>query len=204
MKTVLEFDLEKTTQALNYLAQKEGGKIDKMKAIKLIWLADRYHLRRYGRPISNDNYLAMEYGPVGSSAKDIADNNDFLSSEEKKYSSGYIQPDEKRHFVESVNEVDSSVFSDSDLEALNLVYEKYGKDDALELADMSHYFPEWDKFKKEILTKSISRGNMSYVDFFKNPGQTIPYENIFDEKEKDLESSQKIFEESYLMANFWK
>ncbi|MDP2638873.1 MAG: Panacea domain-containing protein [Candidatus Azambacteria bacterium] len=204
MKTVIEFDIEKATQALNYLAKREGGKIDKMKAIKLVWLADRFHLRKYGRPISNDNYLAMEYGPVGSAIKDVADNSDFLSSEEIKYSAGYLKPDEQKHFIESINEVDADVFSETDLEALDLVYTKYGKKHALWLAKMSHYFPEWKKFEQEILTNSISRGNMSYVDFFKNPEKDIPNENIFNEKKEELEESEKIFNENFLVASFWK
>ena len=37
------------------LAGKEGGgEINKMKAIKLVWMADR-SLRDYGRPITNDD-----------------------------------------------------------------------------------------------------------------------------------------------------
>ncbi len=204
MQTILEFELEKATQSLNYLAKKEGGRIDKMKAIKLIWLADRFHLRKYGRPILNDNYLAMEYGPVGSSAKDVAEHSSFLGTEEKKYAEGFIKPDGNKFFIESINDVDSDVFSESDIEALDFIYEKYGKQHALKLADMSHYFPEWEKFETELLTGSISRGNMSYVDFFKNPEGEVPYENIFNETKEDLEVSKKIFDESFKVASFWK
>jgi uncharacterized phage-associated protein len=205
MKSLLEFDFEKATQALNYLAKKEGGKIDKMKAIKLIWLADRFHLRKYGRPILNDNYIAMEYGPVASSVKDLADNSDFMSSEERKYSESFIKRDDRKYFIESAGDVDAEVFSESDLEALDLVYENYGKEHALELAKMSHYFPEWKKFEKDLETGSISRANMSYVDFFKNP-EEMPseYGDVFREKKEDLESSQKIFNESFAIAGFWQ
>jgi uncharacterized phage-associated protein len=204
MQTILEFDFEKATQALNYLAKKEGGKIDKMKAIKLIWLADRFHLRKYGRPILNDNYLAMEYGPVGSSVKDVADHSSFLGTEEKKYAEEFIKPDGNKYFVESIGDIDSDVFSESDLEALDFIYGIYGKQHPLKLADMSHYFPEWKKFEAELLTGSISRGNMSYADFFKNPEMEIPYENIFKETKAELENSEKIFKESFTVASFWK
>ena len=64
---------KKGTQALNYFARKKNGKINKMKAIKLIYLADRYHLRKYGRPVVGDDYWAMKYGPVASSTLNIAD-----------------------------------------------------------------------------------------------------------------------------------
>ena len=49
----LEFDHEKATQAINFFARESGGQINKMKAIKLIYFAERYHLRKYGRPITN-------------------------------------------------------------------------------------------------------------------------------------------------------
>lgn len=53
----------KITQALNYLATKNPDKkINKLKAIKLVWIADRYHLRKYGRPITWDTYEAMPLG----------------------------------------------------------------------------------------------------------------------------------------------
>jgi len=45
------FNHKKAVQTLAYFAQKEGGVINKMKAFKLIWLSDRLHLRKYGRPI---------------------------------------------------------------------------------------------------------------------------------------------------------
>ena len=65
------FDFKKATQALNYLAMNFGGKINKMQAIKLIYFADRYHLRKYGRPVTNDEYVAMGYGSVGSKKKTL-------------------------------------------------------------------------------------------------------------------------------------
>jgi hypothetical protein len=35
-------------------------------------------LRKYGRPVTNDEYVAMGYGPVGSKTKDIAEDTSFL------------------------------------------------------------------------------------------------------------------------------
>ncbi len=35
-----------------------------MKLIKLLYLADREALARWGRPITTDTYVAMKHGPV--------------------------------------------------------------------------------------------------------------------------------------------
>ena len=84
------FDYRKATQALNHFALKEGGQINKMKALKLVYLADRYHLRKYGRLITNDVYFAMPYGAVASGVKDIAEDSAFLGMRVRKYSARYL------------------------------------------------------------------------------------------------------------------
>ena len=53
----IPFDYKKAVQAINFFARKNGGKITKLEVLKLIFFADRYHLRKYGRPITNDQYL---------------------------------------------------------------------------------------------------------------------------------------------------
>ena len=58
------FSHRKATQALNFFARQGGGSINKMKALKLVYFADRSHLRRYGRPVVGDEYLAMNFSPV--------------------------------------------------------------------------------------------------------------------------------------------
>src|ERR1017187_5950956 len=63
----------KAAQALNYFARQHGGSINKLKALKLLFFADRYHLRKFGRPVSECTYFAMTHGPVASEAKSIAE-----------------------------------------------------------------------------------------------------------------------------------
>lgn len=91
MNNHLKFSHKKATQILNYFAIKEGGKINKMKALKLTFLADRYHLRKYGRLITNDEYFAMEFGPVASGVKDIAEKTIVLDQKVKDYSSHFLE-----------------------------------------------------------------------------------------------------------------
>ena len=84
MNTGFQFAYKKATQALNFFAIENGGEIEKLHALKLIFFADRYHLRKYGRPITNDQYWAMRLGPVPSGTKDLfeldsASNNCTLS-----------------------------------------------------------------------------------------------------------------------------
>lgn len=170
MCTHLRFDLKKAAQAINFLARKSHGEIDKIKVVKLIYFADRYHLRKYGRPITNDEYWAMEWGPVNSNVKDIADMSGFLGAMEKDYASQYVESPSK-NIIKSILEVDNKVFSQTDIEALTWAWETFGHLDGFALADLSHHYPEWLKFKDIIESKTQSRVRMNYEDFLEDPGE---------------------------------
>jgi uncharacterized phage-associated protein len=56
-------------------AQKRHNSLTQYDAVKAIFLADRAHLNKYGRPITYDNYVAMRHGPVPSTAYDFLKEN---------------------------------------------------------------------------------------------------------------------------------
>lgn len=196
----MQFDYEKATQALNYLANLEGGKINKMKALKLIWLSERLHLRKYGRLILNDEYLAMEYGPVASSTKDIAQlNQGFLSNSEYAYASQYFKSDNEKLEIRSIKKPDTDVFSDSEIGIFDLIYKNFGKISQFRLAEFSHIYPEWEKHKPILETGNISRVDMSYEDFFEDP-KTIQ-NDFFAEDKARIQNAKEIFQQTQAIEN---
>lgn len=201
MKMLAEFDFRKATQAIGYLARREGGQIGKLKLIKLAYLADRYHLRRYGRPIFNDAYLAMPFGPVGSSVKDIAELSTFLSSEEQKYAAQYIEKGTGDHTVRSLDRADMDVFSDSEEEALTLAYDRFGKLTASALVTETHRYPEWKRHASN-LEQGASRIPLSYEDFFE--GSAPAAHDKLALSPEVLAASREQFEELRAVAKFWK
>ena len=181
-----KFEYKKATQALNYFALKEGGNINKMKALKLIYLADRYHLRKYGRLITNDEYFAMDWGPVASGTKDIAEMKEiFLSDNERLYANAFIKI-VGSYNLKSIRTVDKSVFSKSDIEAFNFAWSKFGDLEEFDLADLTHKYPEWKKHEQDL--KTCSRLRMSPVDFFEDPNENIEkcYSLSVDEKNERI------------------
>ena len=157
------FDYKKTTQALNYLAEKSGGQINRMKALKLIYFADRYHLRKYGRLITNDTYYAMDNGPVASGAKDIAEGSGFIGREAQNYASTYLESF-SRHNFKSKQTTDKEEFSISDLEALDYALDKFGHLDEWGIVDLTHKYPDWYKHRPSL--KLADRIEMDVNDFF--------------------------------------
>ncbi|PIR02477.1 MAG: hypothetical protein COV62_01355 [Candidatus Nealsonbacteria bacterium CG11_big_fil_rev_8_21_14_0_20_35_11] len=200
MKIITAFDNKKATQALNFLALKEGGLIDKLKVVKLMWLADRLHIRKYGRPIFNDIYFAMPYGAVGSSAKDLAGFN--VDGDEKEYLENYLELG-RGYKIKSKQKVDLDIFSDSEIEALEKSYREYGQLNQFDLAELSHKFPEWEKFREVLTSKSSTRELMDYDDFFKNPSKDEGFKNIFNESAEILKTSEEAFSENIKVASYW-
>jgi len=169
-KVYFNFDYKKATQTLNYFVNKEHGVINKLKALKLVYLADRYHLRKYGRLITNDTYFAMDYGPVPSGVKDIAEASEFLGEAEKQYSSKYIEPISNLE-LKSKNSIDSNIFSKSDIEALNFAWRQFGNLKQFVLSELTHEYPEWKKHEKAL--ELDSRIQIHLEDFFEDPEKDI-------------------------------
>ncbi len=190
---------KKATQALNFYALKKGGKINKMKAIKLIYFADRLHLRKYGRPIVGDAYFAMKLGPVGSRTKRVAEL-DTMPEEALAYAKKYIKPaDEKKQSLVSLRPVDADLFSQTDLECLETVYAQFSDKDQFELAELSHRYPEW--FKHEhALEAGKKRVPMDYDDFFSDTEKDDP---LFAQSKADLNLAKDSFDELREVSTFF-
>jgi uncharacterized phage-associated protein len=169
------FSHRKATQALNFFARRAGRSINKMKALKLIYFADRYHLRKYGRPVVGDEYLAMTYGPVASATKDVAEMSDFLGDEEKAYAKQFIEPSQTGLAYSSLADVDQKVFSESDLEALTFAWDRFGRLEKYTLSRITHRYPDWKKHEAALKSRVVSRVPMNYRDFLEDPeGNTDP------------------------------
>jgi hypothetical protein len=190
---------KKSTQAINYFAHKKDGKINKMKAIKLIYFADRYHLRKYGRPVVGDTYWAMKLGPVASNVLDTANFDEGKLDRDcldyAKSFLGHPADDAKLLTVTSKKDVELKVFSQSDIEALEAAYNEFGDKDQFELADIiSHSYPEWAKHKEEI-EGGKKRVRMDYADFFLN-SRHAKSSGIFELSEEHLALTKNIYLEN--------
>lgn len=188
----------KNVQAINYLASKSRQReINRLKLMKLLWLADRYHLLKYGRPILKDRYYALDHGPVPSLTADIS------RHQNEPYTNTYIEPVGSLD-IRSIQAPDLSLFSKSDLEVLDLVWEKFGHMDRWELRDLTHEYPEWKRWEEELKDPTTPNSYlMEMIDFFDIPEDTkLSKSSFFDiPKERIFESLQtynlrKKFEQS--------
>ncbi len=181
MNVGLHFAYKKATQALNFFAVQNGGEIEKLHALKLIFFADRYHVRKYGRPITNDQYWAMRLGPVPSGVKDLFEL-DSASSEERHYAELFFKPAVRAHCIRSLAKVDSRVLSQTDIEALEFAWRDFGPKSGI--VEKTHDYPEWKRH--EAALSGASRIPMDYMDFLEDPPAGVnPCHNLTSQERED-------------------
>lgn len=191
MKT---FKPKKTVQILSFLALENGGTLNKMKAIKLIWLLDRLHLRRYGRTITGDEYFAFKFGPVASCTRDIVEFNSWVSDDEKAYAAIFLGNFTDLDYS-CVMPPDYKAISESEWECIKEVLSKYGDMSQFELSELSHSFPEWKNY--EIALKTNRRVPINIEDFFSNVEDGY---NLFSDSEEYLDISKSLYKKSLIYS----
>jgi len=192
-------DYKKAIQSLNLFASENGGVINRMKALKLLYFAEWYHLRKYGRLITNDTYYAMKKGAVPSKTMDIIEDSPYVDERPKKYAVKYLA-NTGRYDLSSVKPVDDNVFSDSDMEALKFAWERFGHLDHYKLAKMTHDYPEWIKHKHVEIDNTSEV--MDLMDFFDDPIKNR--ELCFPLSNYDRNLKRDYFNEMSQLIALWK
>jgi uncharacterized phage-associated protein len=112
-------DKEKILEVILYIINKWKG-LSQYDILKTIFLADRAHMNKYGRPITFDNYVAMEHGPVPSLTYDLLKPEtrfDEYFDEERPWNT--IPDGNINQFVKAKREFNKNVLSKSDIHTLD-------------------------------------------------------------------------------------
>lgn len=168
---------QKIIEAIVYLAT-QRPRIDVFHMCKVLFYADRDHLRRYGRPILGDTYCAMDDGPVPSFALNVAKRiNMYVSDELLDMAARKLSVDNSDGYVRLIarGTFDDTSFSRTDIECLDRAIEMY--------ADMS-FMALWRLVHKEPEYKSSYKGS--------GTSTRIPYEALIpaDMPNRDLAIEQ--------------
>ena len=150
--------ISKIIEAISYILLKLRS-VDKIHIVKLMYLADKYHLMNYGRTITEDDFIALTHGPVGSKTMDVLEYDPYILGE----LSGFAQemftnikdfeyiPGDKSDFKKM------EMLSESDIEALEFSIKNFGKMDKWSVVDYTHTLPEWKKFEKQFHENLIKK-----------------------------------------------
>ena len=165
------FRFEKLNDLLTYLAGAIEG-LDKLKAVKFIYLADRLHLLRHVRPIVGDRYVHLQYGPVPSLSFDYI--NDLINPERDVVPTEYLSKLQKRFkiiyakpypILETNDEYELDNLSESEILILEEIVRKYGRMPGTELINLTHQHNTWLNTKPN--------ETISYKLFFENAPEAV-------------------------------
>jgi len=138
----IRFNEKALTQAAAVLLRREGGKMNYMKLLKLLYIADRKSLIEANKQISGDRLVAMDNGPLLSRAYDL------LKEGKTQGAQGFWCEHIATKRYEAVLKTDpgNGALSEADERRLNEVYNQLGGMDERELVSWTHNpenVPEW-------------------------------------------------------------
>jgi uncharacterized phage-associated protein len=135
------FSLEKAAQAAHFFIRKQGGEMDVLKLVKLLYLADRESFEQRRIHIIGGRYFSMPHGPVTSEVLNIL--NAGTPDEDSVWER--LISDRADHRVAArVPEVDYDELAASELRVLNHVWETFGHMTKWQLRDWTHqHCEEW-------------------------------------------------------------
>jgi len=145
----LQFNEKRAGNAAAFFFHKAGEPLLLLKLLKLLYLAERESLRRYGEPMLGETFVSAPFGPMpltawmNISTEDGPDLTDWIGIPYK------IQSPEKELLE----------LSNGDIEILENVWDQFGKMTALELVKYtcSEACPEWEGGYDSIRPISLGR-----------------------------------------------
>lgn len=140
MKQTKLFKQDVAIQAILYILQKMGGECDIHRCHKILYFADNEHLSKYGRAITGDAYVRMDFGPVPTCIYDL-----FKAVRGDSYFANQVDDIRQNYFhftnnkdIVSVAKSDMSYLSESDVEMLDKYIAQLKDKDFNSVSEASH------------------------------------------------------------------
>src|SRR5262249_47279886 len=133
-----KFDKEKAIEAIIYLTQNISDPTFHSIG-KLLYLADKTKLERFGSFICDETYYAMPEGPVPSNVYDLMKDVKSNGSDDFSVENG--------RDIRALRAPDLDVLSDADIECLDTIIARYGNAPYWERRNITHdeaYYEAWN------------------------------------------------------------
>jgi uncharacterized phage-associated protein len=139
------FNETKAVAAITLIAQRWPG-ITPFFLAKVLFFADRDHLRAYGRPVTGDTYIAMADGPVPSHVYDmVKDNLDFFGDPEAIVAAVRVDRNERYPRIYANQDADLDALSETDIATLEQSIGFCRHRSFNELSSITHQEPAWSQ-----------------------------------------------------------
>ncbi len=140
------FDIDRAIQLAAFCIRQSGSdRMNTMKLLKLLYIADRESLKTAGYALTGDAPFALPHGPVPTRIYDLTKTSSdwaFLDQnpEEATWCAHFRTEGRDLCIAEATGE---DRLSDHDKHVISEVMERYGQLDQFELRDLTHEFAEW-------------------------------------------------------------
>lgn len=134
-----KFNEKKAIQVVALLMKKRGGTVDLLNLTKLVYLADRAALVRWGKSLTGDRYASMEKGMVLSATYDLS-----KGKFQGRLWDKYISAPNHNHEMTLLADPDVDELSENEIQIVDEIFQKYGDKPTSYLIERVHHtLPEW-------------------------------------------------------------
>jgi hypothetical protein len=169
-KISFQYNAPKIVEVILWLINRSPNKeINLYNLMRTIFHADIYHLNHYGRPVTGDTYVAMQYGTVPSFTYDLTGDQSLALAE---FEEEIPFEKSKAHKLIAKRACNTDLLSESDIESLEEGFREYGELSFEDVKQKNHTHPAWRE------------------SYEKTPNGLIPFEMLITNKEvlKELSS----------------
>ena len=137
------FDAEKTAQAAAAFIQMDGGRIEVLKLVKLLYISERSALQKRSAPIYGGSYYSLPHGPIISESLNLI-NGDGLRDDQAVWDAEIGSRNENWLSRSDETRVPMSL-SKAEMNILKEVHSEHGEKSAWGLREWTHEnLPEYE------------------------------------------------------------
>jgi uncharacterized phage-associated protein len=135
----MRFDEEKAAQVAAQFLRLRGGRMSYLKLMKMLYMAERASLIRWGYPITGDSFYSMRRGPVLSRVLSLIRNYNPETTWGR-----YISESDSNYEV-SLRQDDPPVgrLSIAEERLIGEIFAEFGRHTRWDIVELTHTFPEW-------------------------------------------------------------
>ena len=135
------FDERKAAEAASYILSLNCGKLNYMKLIKLLYIADRRSLSQCHSSITTDSYYSLKLGPVPSAILDCIKHPEDYPADSPWNS--LMETCKSDYTVRQKKSFAPFYLSEEEMAILCDVDKTYKKKEPFDISELTHSFPEW-------------------------------------------------------------
>ncbi|WP_158808549.1 Panacea domain-containing protein [Beijerinckia sp. L45] len=140
MAVIAGYQASKAAQVAAVFLIRAGGRLDKLKLVKLLYLVERKSVELHGRPMFFDENFSLPHGPGGTNSL-----NGMNGEADEGTWSKFITVANRRNVQvsERLSEDDFDELSDTDIDLIEAVHAEVGHMSTSEIRKHTHDLPEY-------------------------------------------------------------